>query len=149
MAGTHSKTTADQLRDLLEARVYSERKLHTLHKLFSLLKNGKRQESVAAFGERLGSESNVSRTPVADGTRLNWLKTEKPSRAQEQTILLRRDLGTVVSTVWRLPSALESCLEREGSGSSETYYKRVCSMIKQRWVPTKNHEVLLLPRDKP
>lgn len=73
-------------------------------KLFGL-EESEQEESVAAFEERLRSESRALQTPVTRKVVLYQFKGGLASRFQDQTLPVKENLDAVVSTVSKRSSA--------------------------------------------
>lgn len=104
----HDKTDADQLRDLLEARLCNLAQLHHSKHMFFRLKWNKRRKSVDAFDERERSVSMDLQTPVSDKILLSRFKATLPSGLRNRAYIVRRELDTAVSVVPSLSSAQQT-----------------------------------------
>lgn len=86
----------------------NETQLHALQNGFFGLKCSERQESAAAFRERLTLASLILQTPGADEIFLIRFKAGLSARLQDQAMLVTGDFDTVVSEVPRLSSARQT-----------------------------------------
>ena len=107
------KATSEVLWAKLEDRLCNKAYRAALQNAFFSLRWSERQESVAAYADRLRSASLALAMLVADEVLLNRFKAGLPQALQDQAVLVTGDFDSVVSVVSRLSSAQQKAVSRE------------------------------------
>lgn len=108
VASAELEKSADELWELLEARLCNGAHRKALQDRFFSMTWNERKESVAEYAERLRAASLALPTPIANDVLLNRFKAGLPQKLQDHAILVAGDFDEVVSAVSELSSAQQN-----------------------------------------